>query len=88
MVVVPAAAAEEQGRNRCGAERPPCPHQQGRRRLGIARRVAGGDLPFLNHLEQDRGNTTRTRNASLAAIHSLYKYAAFGTQSTWPRSAG
>lgn len=31
---------------------------------------------FLNHLEQDRGNTTRTRNARLAAIHSLYKYAA------------
>jgi integrase/recombinase XerD len=31
---------------------------------------------FLNHLEQDRGNTTRTRNARLAAIHSLYKYTA------------
>jgi site-specific recombinase XerD len=31
---------------------------------------------FLNHLEQGRGNTTRTRNARLAAIHSLYKYAA------------
>ena len=32
---------------------------------------------FLTHLEQDRGNTARTRNARLAAIHSLYRYAAF-----------
>jgi integrase/recombinase XerD len=31
---------------------------------------------FLNHLEQDRGNSARTRNARLAAIHSLYKYSA------------
>jgi site-specific recombinase XerD len=31
---------------------------------------------FLNHLESDRGNSARTRNARLAAIHSLYKYAA------------
>jgi site-specific recombinase XerD len=31
---------------------------------------------FLNHLETDRGNKPRTRNARLAAIHSLYKYAA------------
>ena len=31
---------------------------------------------FLTHLEQDRGNTTRTRNARLAAIHSLYRYSA------------
>ncbi|HEY2201572.1 MAG TPA: tyrosine-type recombinase/integrase [Solirubrobacteraceae bacterium] len=31
---------------------------------------------FLNHLERDRGNSPRTRNARLAAIHSLYKYAA------------
>jgi len=31
---------------------------------------------FLNHLETDRGNSARTRNARLAAIHSLYKYAA------------
>jgi integrase/recombinase XerD len=31
---------------------------------------------FLDHLEQDRGNSARTRNARLAAIHSLYKYAA------------
>ena len=31
---------------------------------------------FLNHLETDRGNSARTRNARLAAIHSLFKYAA------------
>jgi integrase/recombinase XerD len=31
---------------------------------------------FLNHLEHDRGNTPRTRNNRLAAIHSLYRYAA------------
>jgi len=31
---------------------------------------------FLNHLETDRDNSARTRNARLAAIHSLYKYAA------------
>ena len=31
---------------------------------------------FLTHLEQDRGNSARTRNASLAAIHSLYRFAA------------
>jgi integrase/recombinase XerD len=27
---------------------------------------------FLDHLEQDRGNSTRTRNARLAAIHSFF----------------
>jgi integrase/recombinase XerD len=31
---------------------------------------------FLKHLEQDRGNSPRTRNARLAAIHSFYRYAA------------
>src|SRR5262245_506806 len=31
---------------------------------------------FLDHLEQERGNSLRTRNARLAAIHSLYRYAA------------
>jgi integrase/recombinase XerD len=32
---------------------------------------------FLDHLEQDRRNSVRTRNARLAAIHSLFRYAAF-----------
>lgn len=31
---------------------------------------------FLEHLERDRHNSVRTRNARLAAIHSLYSYAA------------
>jgi site-specific recombinase XerD len=31
---------------------------------------------FLDNLEQERGNTVRTRNARLAAIHSLFRYAA------------
>lgn len=33
-------------------------------------------LDFLDHLETDRGNSTRTRNARLAAIHSFMRYAA------------
>ncbi len=32
---------------------------------------------FLDHLEHDRGNSVRTRNARLAAIRSLFRYAAF-----------
>jgi integrase/recombinase XerD len=31
---------------------------------------------FLDHLERGRGNSVRTRNARLAAIHSLYRFAA------------
>jgi len=31
---------------------------------------------FLDHLEHQRGNGVRTRNARLAAIHSLFRYAA------------
>jgi integrase/recombinase XerD len=31
---------------------------------------------FLDHLERDRGNSVRTRNARLATIHSLFRYAA------------
>ncbi len=30
---------------------------------------------FLDHLERERGNSTRTRNARLAAIHSLFRFA-------------
>jgi len=32
---------------------------------------------FLSHLETDRGNTPRTRNIRLAAIHSFFKYVSF-----------
>jgi site-specific recombinase XerD len=42
--------------------------------------VADLDTPligaFLDHLETGRGNSTRTRNARLAAIHALFSYAA------------
>ena len=31
---------------------------------------------FLTHLEHDRANTVRTRNARLSAIHALFRYAA------------
>lgn len=31
---------------------------------------------FLTHLENERGNSVRTRNARLAAIHSLFRFAA------------
>lgn len=37
-----------------------------------ATRIGG----FLTHLEHVRGNSARTRNARLAAIHSLFSYAA------------
>jgi integrase/recombinase XerD len=39
---------------------------------------------FLRHLEVDRGNTARTRNARLAAVHSFFRYAAL----RHPDSAG
>ncbi len=32
---------------------------------------------FLDHLESARGNTPRTRNVRLAAIHSFFRYVAF-----------
>jgi integrase/recombinase XerD len=32
---------------------------------------------FLHHLEHERGNSVRTRNCRLAAIHSLFRFAAF-----------
>jgi site-specific recombinase XerD len=32
---------------------------------------------FLEHLERDRQNSIRTRNARLAAIHSFFRYAGF-----------
>jgi integrase/recombinase XerD len=42
--------------------------------------IADLDAPligaFLDYLERDRGNSPRTRNARLAAIHSLYRFAA------------
>ena len=31
---------------------------------------------FLDHLEKDRGNTARSRNARLAALHAFFRYLA------------
>jgi site-specific recombinase XerD len=52
-------------------------------RIGVAPSLldlANLDAPlvaaFLDHLESDRGNSVRTRNARLAAIHSLFHFAA------------
>lgn len=52
-------------------------------RIGKAPHVLDiGDLDaamiraFLDHLERDRRNSTRTRNARLAAVHSLFRFAA------------
>ena len=45
-------------------------------RLDIAALDAPLVVAFLQHLEHDRGNTTATRNARLAAIHSLFSYLA------------
>ncbi|MBA3807738.1 MAG: tyrosine-type recombinase/integrase [Solirubrobacterales bacterium] len=66
---------------------PQCPVNRGR---GIAQQSTGkqpsqldiADLDaaligaFLDHLEHERGNSARTRNARLAAIHSLFRFAA------------
>ena len=52
--------------------------QTGRTPSGL--RIADLDAPlvsaFLDHLETVRGNGVRTRNARLAAVHSLFRYAA------------
>lgn len=45
-------------------------------RLDLADLDATVIAGFLSHLEQDRHNSVRTRNARLAAIHSFYGYAA------------
>jgi site-specific recombinase XerD len=44
--------------------------------LGLGDLDAGLIAAFLTHLETERGNSVKTRNARLAAIHSLYRYAA------------
>ena len=44
-------------------------------------------LDFLDHLETGRGNTARTRNARLAAIHSFMRYAASRDPASLPVTA-
>ncbi|MGD0262995.1 MAG: tyrosine-type recombinase/integrase [Verrucomicrobiota bacterium] len=41
-------------------------------------------LGFLNHLEESRGNTIRTRNARLAALRSFVHYLADWLGPQWP----
>jgi len=41
-------------------------------------------LDFLDHLETERGNSVRTRNARLAAIHSFMRYAALRDPASLP----
>lgn len=48
-----------------------CPSQ-----LDIADLDAGLIVEFLDHLEHERGNSVTTRNARLAAIRSLFRFAA------------
>src|SRR3954447_25758058 len=45
-------------------------------RLDISDFDAGVVGEFLNHLENERGNSIRTRNGRLAAIHSTFTFAA------------
>jgi integrase/recombinase XerD len=45
-------------------------------RLDIAELDAELVVAFLTHLEHDRHNSVRTRNARLAAIHALFRFAA------------
>jgi integrase/recombinase XerD len=45
-------------------------------RLDLADLDAPLIAAFLEHLEHERGNSVRTRNARLAAVHSLFRYAA------------
>ena len=44
-------------------------------------------LDFLDHLETVRGNSARTRNARLAAIHSFMRYAAIRDPASLPVTA-
>ncbi len=67
--------------------------------IGSAVRRAGGTplglsdldaplvLDFLDHLQTERGNTARTRNARLAAIHSFMRYAALRDPASLPITA-
>jgi integrase/recombinase XerD len=45
-------------------------------RLDLADLDAPLIAAFLEHLETERGNNVRTRNTRLAAIHSLFRFAA------------
>ncbi|HEX2810580.1 MAG TPA: site-specific integrase, partial [Kineosporiaceae bacterium] len=52
--------------------------------LALADLDAPALLDFLDHLETARGNSVRTRNARLAAIHSFMRYAAVRDPTSLP----
>jgi site-specific recombinase XerD len=62
--------------------------EQGTSKKASALHLADLDAPlvlaFLDHLETDRGNTARTRNARLAAICSFMRYAALREPASLP----
>ena len=45
-------------------------------KLGLAEVDAPLLVAFLDHLEKERGNSARSRNARLAAVHSFFRYVA------------
>lgn len=45
-------------------------------RLGLAEVDGPLVIAFLDHLERERGNGARSRNARLAAVHSFFRYVA------------
>jgi integrase/recombinase XerD len=55
--------------------------------LQLADLDAPAVLDFLDHLESERGNSVRTRNARLAAIHSFMRYAAVRDPASLPITA-
>ncbi|MDR1999814.1 MAG: site-specific integrase [Frankiaceae bacterium] len=65
--------------------------QQRTTRPASALQLADLDAPlildFLDHLETVRGNSARTRNARLAAIHSFMRYAAVRDPASLPVTA-
>jgi integrase/recombinase XerD len=52
--------------------------------LGLSDLDAPTVLAFLTHLETERGNSPRTRNARLAALRSFVQYAASRDPTAWP----
>src|SRR3954447_23123229 len=52
--------------------------------LSLADLDAPSVLAFLDHLEAERGNGPRTRNARLAAVRSFMRYAASRDPTAWP----
>jgi integrase/recombinase XerD len=52
--------------------------------LGLEDLDATTVLAFLEHLETERGNGPRTRNARLAALRSFVRYAASRDPTAWP----